>query len=206
MTIVCLSATDECVRIGVDTLGLTSDGVRREVSKVLFLPHLHAVLVGRGTALLVLAAHQQLFLSQSLAGAIEQLDGSLPLLVESVAKQQGAFPVPEISRVQGEQNILLVGYHEGLGRVAVFRWHKDPDVESFDRTEVGTTFIAPLPPEPGFDLAAGWRPDGDASFVAMARAQVEHGKQINISGEWGGHLLLAEVRRGSTSCRTVCEL
>lgn len=206
MTIVCLSATDECVRIGVDTLGHTSDGVRREVSKVLFLPHLHAVLVSRGTSLLVLAAHQQLFLAQSIADAIEQLDRALPLAADWVAQQQAQLTVPGASRIQGEQDILLAGYHEGLARVAAFRWHKAPDVESFERSEVGTTFIAPLPPNPGFDLATGWRPDGEASFVSMARAQVEHGKQISDNASWGGHLLLAEVRKGSTSCRTVCSL
>ncbi|RYF60111.1 MAG: hypothetical protein EOO27_07075 [Comamonadaceae bacterium] len=194
--------TPEKAIVAVDTrLGsLRNDTVADEGSKLLVLPHLGAVLAGRGVISLLGAVFQIVHahggdfdhVAQSIGPALKEQDSRF----RQFAREGG-------HEYEGLQQLVFVGYSHSLGKLATYFYESDGSAVTM-RGDCPRMFA------PG-DYQIDYQsiqasPFSEKSHLELARAQVAGAMCQGHTAGMGGRLVIAHVARDGVSTRVVGDI
>ena len=191
MSIVNAFIRHDLALVGVDTGGLNPDGAPIEASKIIFLPHLSAVVAFRGVMVTMMSAAPSIL---GFGGDFDQLAEGMPGIMTQamdIAKQHIDIDS------WGGTNFVLVGYSPKAGRMVGHVFDKRTGEQEITVLNDETCAIGPFW---GIDDIKALNLNGDkVSMVKLAH------DQFRLLGEreegWrqagGGRFLIAEVRQGS---------
>lgn len=191
MSIVNAFIRHDVALVGVDTGGLNPDGSSIEASKIIFLPHLSAVIAFRGVMVTMMSAAPAIL---GFDGNFDQLAECMP---EIMAKSMDVAKQHIDIDSWGGTNFVLVGYSPSAGRMVGHVFDKRTGEQEITVLNDEKCAIGPFW---GIDDIKALNLNGDkASMVKLAH------DQFRLLGEreegWrqagGGRFLIAEVRQGS---------
>lgn len=171
------------------------------MSKCTFLAHANVAVAHRGDAMLAVGVCSALQLN-ALAD-FDAMTAAMPQLLAQTFAQVTAYRKQQlgIQQFHGAE-VILVGWSRALNRMEAVRWVRWPTDQGFNGSQVGKVLLLP---------DAEWTqtpdaPDTAEKMEAIARDQVAYVRRKHPGYNCGGHLLLAELTRGTLSVRTVADL
>lgn len=182
--------------VGADTDAVFPDGARGNVSKLMCLPHLGAVIAGRGSMAFLQKVHAEF----STISSFDLVAECAELMMLYALAMQSEIDVHK-DCVKGAE-MILSGYSEKYGKVVihVFRC-SDKGVDSEAHLDVSNAII---PGDLGVSL------DGITAsregLVDLTRRQVMAIRENSPDSAAGGYLLVAEVRHSKVTVETVARL
>lgn len=189
--------------VGVDTEAMSHTGGMVQGSKMLPVPHLNAVLAGRGTSVLLVSVFAQLVIRD--CGGFDDLADRLPSMVEKAFKGTiGGFPLRYIHRaayLRGHE-IVLVGYSPKQKRMRAVEVVRQAGAKAFTVEETEREYVTPWHES----IASAPSPANLGAIAKLAMAQVNLIKRTYPAAPAGGRLLVAEIFETRMVVRTVCEL
>ena len=195
MSILNVSIDRDRALVAVDTLCQTGQGPR-ETLKLYPLPHIGAVIAGRGQLAFLLQIHLEVILHcATFDDLVERTIEALPPLFARLRAQPNAaaFGMGDGSDVQ---ELVLVGWSPQAQAMQGWRWSQSDPRLGFTREEIAPWLVSPAL-EPVGDLSTA------TGMLHLARRQVTRWRPSAPGGALGGRLLLAELRRGALMVRDV---
>lgn len=196
MSLLNISVLQDRVLVAVDTAGeQVKDGRRtkREISKMLPLVHLGAMVGVCGNTAMAIAVVQQ-----AMIGPAKTFDELVPLIksiteaaFRSVSREARANKTPIID----QQVVAFAGWSEADGGPAAYLCTRNAQ-HAFTVNRVVTTIFCP-----GADQLPERDPAELDDLVVAAQAQVEEARAKYPQIPIGGRLLVAEVTRDSINVR-----
>lgn len=190
----------------VDTEAVLPDGTSAEVSKLFALPHVNAVVACRGTVLL-----NSILMAFVVAadGDFDGISKRLPnLLSEAFERAIALAPALSVAEeLVGCAEVIIVGFSPAMDRIVLHSFKRETLAGDFVTTNnVGSYSIGPYWADIGLNIdALRLKPNGEG-LETLALAQVQLMRVREPAAAAGGRLILAEIRRGSMTIRTVCDL
>lgn len=182
--------------VAVDTQTLAPDGDRRDMSKLLMLPHAGTAIASRGEIGFFGWVFNAAFASG--AAGYDELCGKMPEILAQTEQQYRQF-----ARTQGVETftgykIALVGWSDAIGRMLGVCYQKWPDWEAMRAAPISPWILSPN---------AGWEqtPTLPDDLEQASRDQVAVLRKFPCVAA-GGRLLVAELTRHAATVQNVCEL
>lgn len=203
MTIMNAFVTRDVALIGVDTEARFPDGSSGEVSKVLYLPHLSAVMVFRGADVARAVAIAQI---HPFVGGFDELAEAMPEIVkQSVAVSRDKALQFGVKVEDAETcNFVLVGFSQTDQRMMGHCFVTAPGSPT---VEVTRDFPHVFAPFWSWDDITRLNIQFDkAGMQALALEQCRLARERGPSDfPAGGRLFISEIRQGSITIEEVCD-
>lgn len=171
--------------VGVDTDAVSSEGQHYEVSKMLPIPHINAVLACRGSLALLGCVFVQLMISDT--GDFDVLADRLPAATQQAFDGPLRDLPPELH--SAGDVIVLVGWSPRLRRMRTLEVSREPGAAVFTLEETEQHYIAPWDPS----IEGAPDPANLQSMMALAEAQVGLIRRTYPNGAAGGRLIMAVI-------------
>ena len=206
MTILNVFVERDRALVAVDTLGQNADGSRKQIGKMMLLPHLSGVAACRGHfafAMIVwwsLVQHIGDF-DKLVEEAAAICEGAHRLFKHYLAESKAALDARFGNG--DEQYIVLVGWSVRQKSMVAHEFRRSEGDERFLSSEIESTYIAPSTE----DLAAAHpRPNSGESMEALFRSQQALYERDAPHATPGGLLIVAEIGPGHTRTWSQCEI
>lgn len=207
MSLLNVSLNLEGALVAVDTeMVAPVDGTRAHGSKLLALPHLHAVFGFRGAQTTFTALF--MMLHASVWDDLDELLGYLPSILPSaveaakaMVKTDPRFAPPDPAML-GELQLALVAWSPREERMIGHVFTQLVDGQGFQAERIRDYLIAPS--DPSIENLPD--PDTPATMERLARAQVALIKATDPGKAGGGRLLLCEITRRDITITQHCDL
>lgn len=194
---IALSPGGQRAYLAVDTAAADAGGGKlHHVTKLFALPHLHAVMGGRGLFLTLL----WVFGEATVAPTLEDLCESIPLGIDAARAAREKLLLDAPSSVTDEEaatTIAVVAWSEGRIVARVWNGFEDSAHALYD---VQSAYLAPN------DGSLTGVPLTPAEMEAVARKQVAMVRKDRPDYSIGGELILANIDERGISIRTLCNL
>jgi len=176
--------------MGVDTrCALLDTGATCEGSKFAVIPHVQALIAGRGAVTTLSLLTSLVWQSTNIQTFDDLVDAMPRLLRQAFELLHQAFPAGIDARVFA-QEFIVIGWSRSAGRLRAFQYEQTKADEGFTTRELS---------EPGY--ACPWAPDLGPPLQpkTVALHQQLLARQVEEWETVGGRLVLAEVTRDAIS-------
>lgn len=206
MTAFVIDIRRERLAVAADTCGYVVGEVVKPLgftSKVVSIPHLRAVLFGRGITAIGHRAGFDLMLSptvHTIEEAAEALPAMLRVVTEEHAEANGIADHRELQVFEA----VFGGYSERDRRVKLwtfYNYRDDYAPEEFPEGAIGTVIMPVLPPEFALPPAAAALPLDKRLIAGMQAAKRYF--LANCAAIVGGEIQVTEANAAGVACRTV---
>lgn len=210
MSIVNAFVSPECGVVCADTEAGPDGGPYIEVSKLVPLPHLGAVIAFRGSLLFLAGAANAAF---ALACSFDELSQHMPDLLQR-SSDNAVKMLPRVglsdkmtSEDAGCGEAILIGFSPAAGRIVGHHYRRITLDGGFVTNARARYFSAPAWSDIDFDLPAISANVTKENMKALALEQSRLARERDTTGEatGGGRLIYAEVRRDSMTIETVMD-
>ena len=202
MSIVDIFITADVALIGVDTDAALPDGSHGEGCKVIFLPHISAVVAFRGAAIALACAAPSLL---SFSGGFDELADVMGAIMKgSMGVAIKHMDAAGMDRPDSEPaNFFLVGYSLTAGRMVGHAYQSKPGTSDIDEIRDFPQIYAPFF---GADEIRALNISADkAGMKALALDQYRLVRERAPAGSpAGGRLFITEVRKDRISTEMAC--
>lgn len=200
MSIVNVFMSAESALIGVDTEGTLPDGSHVEGCKMIFLPHLSAVVAFRGLDAVLACASPSII---CYTGKFDDLAAVMKEIVLGAVRMATEHIGADRRNQACAANFVLVGYSPMAGRMVGHAYVKNPDSPAIDELRDFPQLYGPFF---GVEEIEKLKIRADrAGMVALAMDQCRMVRERGPSDmPAGGRFLITEVRNGSISTEHVC--
>lgn len=209
MSIVNAFVSPECGVVCADTEAGPDSGPYIEVSKLVPLPHMSAVIAFRGSMLFLAGAVNGVF---SLGCGFDELLRQMPdLLKLSSDTAIKMLPVVDLAKKMtseeaGYGEAILVGFSPAAGRIVGHHFRRVTLDGGFATTKNVSYFSAPAWDDVDLGLSGLHSQPSKEGVKVLALTQMRLVRERHTSGEaTGGRLIYAEVRRDSMTIETVMD-
>lgn len=210
MSIVNAFVSPECGVVCADTEGGPDGGPYIEVSKLVPLPHMGAVIAFRGSMLFLAGAVNGVF---ALGCDFDELSQHMPGLLQ-VSSDTAIKMLPRVgladkmtSEEAGCGEAILVGFSPAAGRIVGHHFRRVTLDSGFVTNSRTRYFSAPAWSDVDFDLPAISANVTRENMKALALEQSRLARERDTVGEatGGGRLIYAEVRRDTMIIETIMD-
>lgn len=186
MTILNILVEHQRALVGVDTEAITADGTRFQVSKLLPVVHLNAVLTGRGAAVVQLGLWAWICATRhDLDTVADEAAAFLNMAFKSTEPQPSEPPV--------QQAIALVGWSPRQSRIIGRVFTREDLATGFVARDIAQYYWAPL--DPSFGEMSYFHDMGGLENLARAQERLITEKEPAAAA--GGRLICAKITRCS---------
>lgn len=209
MSIVNAFVSPEWGVVCADTEAGPDGGPYIEVSKLVPLPHMSAVIAFRGSMLFLAGAVNGVF---SLGCGFDELVRQMPDLLQ-LSSENAIKMLPKVglaekltSEEAGCGEAILVGFSPAAGRIAGHHFRRVTLDGGFVTTKNVSYFSAPAWDDVDLELPSVRGDPGKEGMKALALAQLKLVRERHTPGEaTGGRLIRAEVRRDTMTIETIMD-
>ncbi|MFA6312334.1 MAG: hypothetical protein WC681_12705 [Sterolibacterium sp.] len=208
MSIVQAFVHPDCGIVCADTEAGPDDGPYIEVSKLIPLPHMNAVIAGRGV---------MLFLASVVTGAFaagcdfDELARQMPDLLK-LASDKAVELAPKLvagaltSEEAGCGEVVIVGYSPARARIVGHHFRRQTLAEGFIANNNITHFVAPSWADADLNLQNVSVPPSKEYIKTLALAQLRLTRERETAGiATGGRLIYAEIRQSGMTIEPVMD-
>lgn len=209
MSIVNAFVSPECAVVCADTEAGPDGGPYTEVSKLVPLPHMNAVVAFRGSMLFLSGALTGMFVSGC---GFDELSRQMPDLLK-LSSDTAIRMLPRVdlagamtSEEAGYGEAILVGFSPTVGRIVGHHFRRQTLDSGFVTTNNVSYFSAPAWNDVDLALPSLHNQPSREGLKELALAQMRLVRERNTPGEAaGGRLIYAEIRRDSMTVEAIMD-
>jgi hypothetical protein len=200
-----------CAIVCADTEAGPDGGPYFNVSKLVPLPHVAAVVAFRGSLAFAMFAVSGIL---CVAGDLDELAAQLPTLLKGAADHATAMMpryAPELSTEADRERVgigeaVIVGFSPSRGRIVGHQFRRNSLSEDFAGGEISSYLVAPGWRDVNFELQTLKLSADKESMKALALKQLRLVRERERAGTaTGGRLIYAEVRRDAMTIETIMD-